>query len=290
MGTALALLTSCGGGGGEGGGRARAALAPPTPVRWIAAGDSYSSGAGVAGVPEPCREGEDAMAPRARALLAGDLEIDEFVHVACADAEIDQVLEQVRETSAEHPDERFNLVTLTVGGNDIGFAEVVADCLGEDDLRDRVTPGKHAGCDLTEGELVARVDSLRSRLVPLYQRILDQLAPGGALVVVGYPNLLSDPDEWDDDTCLGVSTSDAAMLRRVAAELDSRIAAAADEAGAVYLSVIDAFDGHEVCGSDDRWMNGISLRRGASFHPSVEGHHAEGTLLAIALRELYAVS
>jgi hypothetical protein len=51
--------------------------------------------------------------------------------------------------------------------------------------------------------------------------------------------------------------------------------------------VIDAFKGHELCGPDERWINGISLQTGSSFHPTVAGHQAEGELLAKALRVLY---
>jgi hypothetical protein len=282
IGAALALLTSCGGGD-----KHTSAATPPIPIRWIAAGDSYSSGAGAPGFTGPCRLTEEAMAPRARDLIGGDVVIDAFVHVACADALIDQVLGQVQSASAMSPAEQFNLVTMTVGGNDIGFAQVVADCLGQDDLRDRVTPGKHAGCDVTEDELIARADALSARLVALYKAVLGELAPRGALVVVGYPNLFSDPDGWKGDTCIGVSKSDAKMLRRVATALDARIAGAAKQVGATYVSVIDEFKGHEVCGPGEQWMNGISLRTGASFHPTGAGHQAEGELLAKALRSLY---
>jgi lysophospholipase L1-like esterase len=279
IGTALALLTSCGGSGKP------TSATPPTPIRWIAAGDSYSAGQGAPGAQAPCDLTEQAMAPRARDLISGDIVIDAFVHVACSDAVIDQVLAQVRAGSAKSPAEQFNLVTMTIGGNDLGFAQVVADCVGEDDLRDRVTRGKQAGCDVTEEELMTRVDALPSRLVPLYKAVLDELAPRGALVVVGYPNLFSDPAGWKDATCNLVSKSDAMMLRRVATALDARIAGAAKQVGATYVSVADEFKGHELCGPLERWMNGIALK--GSFHPTGKGYQAEGELLAKALRALY---
>lgn len=289
----LALLTSCGGGGG---GEKRTAP-PPTPIRWIAAGDSYAAGEGATGARGECGRGDQAMVQQARDFITGEIDIDAFAHVACNGTVVDGVLAQVQTASASSPEAPFNLVTLTVGGNDVGFAKVLIDCIGADGLLDLGTTGKRAGCDLTEDELIGRVDALHPRLVELYQAIVDQLAPRGALVIVGYPNIYADPDEWNDDRCAGLSKVDATTLRHVATELDARIADAAEQAGATFVSMIDEFKGHELCGPDERWMLSVSLglldgtvRPTRSFHPNDLGQRAEAEVLAKALRVLYRVA
>jgi hypothetical protein len=77
------------------------------------------------------------------------------------------------------------------------------------------------------------------------------------------------------------------MLRRVAAELDKQIGAAAKQAGATFVSLIDAFEHHELCGPDEAFINGIRLH--GSFHPSGAGQEAASKVLATALRALYRV-
>ena len=275
---ALLPVLSCSGKSGS------RATRPPTPIRWIAAGDSFSSGEGAPGSSGLCGQTDQAMAPRARALLAGEVDIAAFIHVACTRAVIDQVLDQVKGAAATSRGAPFNLVTLTIGGNDVGFAKTLVQCVGP------------FGCGVHEDELVGRAKALTSELVPVYEAIAGQLAPGGALVVVGYPNLFADPAGWSDELCAGVSKSDAAVLRRVAAEIDVRIAAAAKQANATYVPMIDAFKDHELCGSQETWINGLTgaltngtLRPTSAFHPTGAGQQAEADVLAKALRKLYGL-
>jgi hypothetical protein len=112
--------------------------------------------------------------------------------------------------------------------------------------------------------------------------------------VIGYPNIFADPAGWRDELCAGVSKSDAAVIRRVVAEVDVRIAEAAKQASATYVPMIDAFKGHELCGREEPWMNGLTsgltngtLRPTSAFHPTGPGQKAEAEVLAKALRTLY---
>jgi lysophospholipase L1-like esterase len=233
------------------------------------------------------------MAPLARGLLVDEVTIDAFAHVACSGAVLDDILPQVQAANASDGDGPFNLVTLTAGGNDVGFARILMDCLGVDDVLGRSPQGGARGCDISEEQLMERVDALPDRLVTLYEGILDELAPGGALVVVGYPHLHADPARWPDDTCGGLSKSDARTLRSVAESVDRVTAAAAKEAGATYVSMLDAFEDHELCGPGDRWLNGITagLTSGnpleGAFHPNELGEREEASLVAEVLRDQY---
>jgi lysophospholipase L1-like esterase len=280
------LVPACAGHDGPG------STTPPTPVRWIAAGDSYSSGEGAPGSVGRCGRTDEAAAPLARVLVADDVALESFEHAACTGAVIDDVLDQLR--NARGPDEpRFNLVTLTIGGNDIGFSKVLVDCIGGDDLFDLATPGG-TGCDLSEDELLGRTVALTDRLVELYEQIIDELSPGGALVVLGYPNLTVDPSRWQRRLCQGIGSEDAALLRRVATALDEHVAEAVARVDAVYVPLIDTFDGHELCASRDEWINGLTLGIGnrtlrltSAFHPNAAGQEAAAEVLAGVLLDLY---
>src|SRR5436190_10914773 len=103
---------------------------PSDATSWIAAGDSYSSGEGGPGAFGRCGRSDRAMAQQARALVADEIRIDAFAPVACTGAVIDDVPEQVQ--TAATPGGAANLVTITIGGNDVGFAELLVDCVGVD--------------------------------------------------------------------------------------------------------------------------------------------------------------
>jgi lysophospholipase L1-like esterase len=289
---ALVALSACSGGGTPT--ASSSSSTPPVPIRWIAAGDSYAAGVGAPRSRGECGTSDQAMAPLARGLLVDEVTIDEFTHVACSGAVLDDILPQVRAADASAGGAPFNLVTLTAGGNDVGFARILKDCFGLDDVLGRSPQPGPRGCDISEEQLNERVDALPGRLVALYEAILDQLAPGGVLVVVGYPRLHADPSRWPDDTCGGLSKPDGRTLRSVAESVDRVIAAAAEEAGATYVSMLDAFEGHELCGPDDRWLNGIAAgltsgnrRLEGAFHPNDLGEREEASLVADVLRGLY---
>lgn len=287
----LATMTACGDG--------EPAAAPPTPIRWLALGDSYSSGEGARDASGRCARTDRAYAPVGRSLVEADLPVAALSLVACSGAKLADLPGQLAEARAGEG-ESFNLATMTAGGNDVGFADIILDCLGADDLVDRVLAGREAGgCDLPEAEIVARVEGLEEDLVPAYRSVVDALVPGGVLLVVGYPNLYADPETWEPEgrSCEGISAEDADLLRRVASVLDRSVAAAVARVdGAVYVSVLEAFEGHELCGPGEPWLNGLSLslstgtfRHQGSFHPNDAGHRAEAELVADVLRDLYEI-
>ncbi len=77
--------------------------------------------------------------------------------------------------------QRADMVTITIGGNDLGFAGGLKDCL---------TPGL-SQCD--EGSLSISFDEL-SRRVGLVISGLMAAAPQATIIVLGYPHLVPPPD------------------------------------------------------------------------------------------------
>jgi hypothetical protein len=89
------------------------------------------------------------------------------------------------------------------------------------------------------------------------QQELRSAAPGADIVIVGYPLLVANPSIADGHNPIvyyGLSGSEMTMIRTLAAQLDSVIAAAATQAGVANAAkqVEQAFAGHEakVTGSD----------------------------------------
>ena len=119
------------------------ALADDDPtVSWVSTGDSYSSGQGLPGDGGPCSSfnsgDEGAYGPRTRqALTDSGWTIDEWAFAACTGHLAEDMFvrrsddkgslwEWAREQGAS---DRVDVITLSFGGNDIGFADIVSNCL-----------------------------------------------------------------------------------------------------------------------------------------------------------------
>jgi lysophospholipase L1-like esterase len=240
-------------------------------VRHVALGDSYSAGGGLSGGTAPC-----GRAPGAYPALAAAAEGWDLVVATCNGATTADVVERdqypgvgPQVTALAGP---VDLVTISIGGNDIGFAPTMTECvIGQ------------LPCDRLEPEVTAALAALGPRLAT----VLDELrarAPAARLVVVGYPHLVADPDLAGYQTCAGVTAPEARWLRAKAVDLAAVVRSAAEAAGALYVDSLAAFAGHEACTAEP-WMAGLTLSGiDGSFHPNAAGHQRLADLVRQAAR------
>lgn len=225
--------------------------------RYVALGDSYSSGTGTGSytLDSGCQRGTSAypyLASRQRPNT-------DLVFVACAGAKTDDVMaNQISSVTAA-----TRLVSITIGGNDGGFSSVVSSC---------VTIG--CASAITTATNYIRT-TLPGKLDTVYSAIQRQ-APGATVAVLGYPRLFS------SSSCAGTTGIDASertQLNAVADLLDSTTASRAAAYGFRYVSAISAFNGHAIC-SGSAWLNGLNIFSiGESFHPNRSGHSSGYTPL-----------
>jgi hypothetical protein len=99
------------------------------------------------------------------------------------------------------------------------------------------------------------------------------VAPDAAVYVVGYPAIL--PTEG---TCraVGVPSEVLAPVAEVAGLLNDSLREGAEAAGATYVDIEAASEGHDVCAGARAWVNGPRFRAGvaAPFHPKINGMRA----------------
>lgn len=160
------------------------------------------------------------------------------------------------------------LVTVGIGGNDIGFGEIVQNCVSPTPFgtpcRDRYVRDGH-------DELAARIDDLGDRL----DDVLDEVhhrAPDAQVLLVGYPSVL--PVEGPG--CYPVvpyTAGDVEYLRGVLSHLNDTIAGAASDGGATYVDTATPTVGHDVCTPPGtRWIEGvIPTAPAAPVHPNALG-------------------
>jgi len=249
------------------GGAAGAAAAGAAPagggqrVVYDALGDSYASGYGV---PPYAACGRSQSAYPVQLDGRHRVQLDDFV--ACAGA---TTVTLVSGGQLAALDADTDLVTLTVGGNDVGWSTAVTACLGGTDAQ---CTGALAVVDArTTGQLPALLDAVYA--------LVAAAAPDAHVVVTGYPRLFSP----EFGAYLAASPAELAGLNAAADTLDAVISDASARAGFQYVDVRRRFDGHGA-NSPDAWILGPSDP--GAFHPTAEGYRAYTAAVNSALGPL----
>ncbi|SDP51413.1 GDSL-like Lipase/Acylhydrolase family protein [Pedococcus dokdonensis] len=150
-------------------------------------------------------------------------------------------------------------VSISVGGNDAGFADVLTEC---------AQPGWMSDCNgAIDGAQNIVNNTLPSRLSTLYGSIRAK-APNAKVVVVGYPRIFMGED---CNAFTWFSPAEETRLNQMADLLNSKISAQASARGFSFVNPTSRFVGHAVC-DDVEWLNGLSNPISESYHPNVAGH------------------
>jgi hypothetical protein len=227
-----------------------------TPITWLAAGDSYSSGQGLDHTTGACARGVAGGALAYPIQAYDDLRkampgLKDPDFTACSGAVIANFFNS---GDAEHLPEwrpagtRYDLVTFTFGGNTVDFSGVITQCvLGAFHEVHASAPGHKCPEDSWVRQQIAQ------EIGAPFASFLGQVAgkavvPGGNIVVLGYPDLMANPTSWpagnrSADSCDGITEADAAQLRGEAGDLDARIAhdvavVAAEHPNGVHLTFL----------------------------------------------------
>ena len=280
---------------------------------YVAMGDSYSSGEGN---PPFVLNGQDTNTSTDKchrspesypALLAADPAslIGSFVDVSCSGA----VTQYFLKANSAYPTEKAqdkaltattNVVTFTIGGNDVGFASVLRQCVNVP-LANPVGYGCSKNKKLA-AELKSRIAALEGTgtamtpdntpIIPILT-LLKQIhskAPLASIFVAGYPHLFGSSTKFfqasnnapSNYVCAvgsfgTVDYADAQWLNSQADALDAAITATIAQAQAAdipvtYVSAVPGdFSTHGLCDSNPAWIHGLAPGDPGSFHPTPTG-------------------
>ncbi|MGH3621646.1 MAG: SGNH/GDSL hydrolase family protein [Sciscionella sp.] len=253
--------------------------------RYVALGDSYTSAPYVGhsgGGPEDCRRSASNYPNRvARAIKVGT-----FVDVSCSGARTSDMAGTQRLESGSNPPQlnslnsATTLVTVGIGGNNIGFVSLVRGCVSATPsgsrCRDANTSG---GTDRVAAKIAATAPKVGAVLDEIHQR-----APSARVLVVGYPTILP----TTGDGCwpvLPYGGPDVGYLRGEERRLNAMLAAQARAHGAGFVDTAAASVGHDVCtGLQTRWVEGlVPTSAAAPMHPNAKGEHAAARAVLAAL-------
>jgi lysophospholipase L1-like esterase len=221
---------------------------------YVALGDSFSSGNGTFLPDRSLRCYRSSLAYPV--LAAAQRPGTDLVFRACSGARTTDVISSQVPALGEGTD----VVSITVGGNDIGFVDLILACGGT------FSPT----CGSTVAAATSRITSeLPGRLDAVYAAIAQAAPNARAVAVLGYGRFFG-PD-LSCAAARGITRTEATQLNGVADALDAVIADRAAAAGFSYRSAIGPFTGHDVC-APERWLNGRGYSLPDVFHPTRAGH------------------
>jgi lysophospholipase L1-like esterase len=226
--------------------------------RYVALGDSYSAGVGAGGY--LASSGDCERSSKAYpALWAAAHAPSAFAFTACSGA----TSADVTNSQLGPVDAATGLVSITVGGNDAGFSDVMSTCF----LSSQATCLERVARARTFVE-----DTLPGRLDRTYAAIRAK-GPHAHVVVLGYPRLYQVPG----NCVLGLGDASRKAIDAASDDLDGVLAKRAADHGFTFADVRAAFSAHELC-SASPWLHSVTLPPDESYHPTATGQ-SHGYLL-----------
>ena len=229
-----------------------AAPATAAAPSYVALGDSYSSGTGTRTYladGTSCLRSVYAYPSLIAAAKGYDLDFR-----ACSGAKV----ADVTNTQLSALTAGTAYVTLSVGGNDAGFADVLTTC---------AQPAWLSNCTGAVDRAQSYIrTTLPGALNTLYAQIRAR-APQAKVTVVGYPRIFGGVD---CNLLTWFSSTEMSRLNATADLINSTTAGRAAAAGFSFANPTTPFVGHAVCSSQE-WINGLSNPIVESYHPNRTG-------------------
>ncbi|MEV5299624.1 SGNH/GDSL hydrolase family protein [Amycolatopsis methanolica] len=224
-------------------------VANAATLDYVALGDSYSSGVGAGSYLDSssCKRSSNAYPVLYAGRTSASLNFQ-----ACSGAKTSDVLNNQVSALSDETD----LVTISVGGNDAGFAGVMQDCI----------LGGDSGCKTAIDNAKAFVNGTLPGLLEKTYGEIRSRAPEATVIVLGYPHFY----KIGGSCSVGLSDTSRGYINSGADALDSVIQKEASEAGFAFADVRPAFTGHEIC-SGSAWLHSVTYPIDESYHPTATG-------------------
>jgi lysophospholipase L1-like esterase len=249
---------------------------PAPAVRYSALGDSYTSGPVIPTQIDANCTRSDHNYPH---LVAAADRITELADVSCGGATTAEMWKPqgTNPPQLDAVNHATTLVTLQIGGNDIGFSSIIATCAGLSVTDPAGSPCKqHYRAGGTD-QLTVNVIKTAPKVSEVLRAIHDR-APRARVVVVGYPDLLPD-DGVGCFPAVPFAAGDFAYLRDTEKQLNTMLRVEAALHGASYVDTYGPTVGHDMCQAPaDRWIEPLTpASPAAPAHPNAKGEQAMAT-------------
>lgn len=241
---------------------------------YVAIGDSYAAGSGLKEESlssatydrvTRCMRHWNAYPGRVEKELRRRYGSIETAFVACSGDKIGNAFVQVKNSSSLL--QRADLVTVTIGGNDLDWPSVLKQC---------AIPFSEP-CTNRRRDLQARVSKMLTNLGVFYDYLIAATPANTKIVVVGYPHLAPNPPKRNCIPFVGslIDSRERQMMRDLGTQINNGIASLvrSRQAQMRMINILPIFDKHEPCTTNE-WVNSVLGRYSSpqSFHPKNSGH------------------
>jgi hypothetical protein len=259
-------------------------VASASAADWVGLGDSYAAGPLIPNQelnPLGCLRSDHNFAHLAAAQVGQSL-----ADVSCSGATTDDMTHSQDVTPGPNPPQFDALtadtrtVTLQIGGNDIGFTEIIENCAS-------ASPFGHPCQDqyVVDGHdtIADRIAATAPKLAAVIQGIHAH-APQARVFVVNYAAILPESGSGCWPT-VPLTWADVPYLRGVERNLNAMLAEQAAANGATIVDDYTASIGHDACkSSSTKWVEPlIPTHAAAPFHPNARGEAGIATVVVAAV-------
>ena len=253
-------------------------------ANWAGLGDSYAAGPLIPNQqldPLGCLRSDHNFAHLAAAALGRSL-----ADASCSGATTDDMTAPQDVTAGQNPPQ-FNalttdtqIVTLQIGGNDIGFTSILENCATANPFahpcRDKYVVNGH---DTLADKIAATAPKVAAVLQGIHAR-----SPGARVFVVNYAAILPETGSgcWPQ---VPIAFTDVPYLRSVEKNLNAMLAQQAAANGGRLVDDYTASIGRDACkSSSTRWVEPlVPANAAAPFHPNARGEAGIATVVVGAV-------
>jgi hypothetical protein len=257
----------------------------PAHPNYVALGDSYTAGPSIADQtlePSGCLRSTHDYAH----VLAPSFAPAALRDVSCSGATTADMTNPQSVDGGTNPpqldavDADTTIVTLGIGGNDLGFSDILAECASILPFGSRCRDHYDSGGN---DQLAARLSTIAPGIASVLNAIHDR-APHAKVYVVGYPAILPNHGGgcWPR---MPLSPADVRYLRQTERNLNAMLQAQADANKATFVDTYSASADFNACTSHTvRWIDPlINLTHGAPVHPNARGEAGMAAVLRAAI-------
>jgi lysophospholipase L1-like esterase len=261
--------------------------------RFVALGDSYTAGPLIplqqrsAKIPGGCLQ-SDHNYPH---VVAPRLQLPQFEDASCSGAQTkDMTSPQGVDPDGPNAPQfdrltaQTKVVTIGIGGNDIGFTEIAKTC-------GQLAAGDPLGQPCHDHYVVGGDDQIADRIAamaPKLAAVLDGIhtrSPQAKVFVVGYPSILPDTG----DGCypvMPIAKGDVPWVRGIEKNLNATIQAVAVGHGNVFVDTYTPSLGHDACQAPlVKWVEPVvPTEPAAPVHPNARGEAGIAAAVLDAMR------
>jgi lysophospholipase L1-like esterase len=249
--------------------------------RYTSLGDSYTAGPLIP-LPLPplgCLKSSSNY-PRLAQLR---LRYAEFRDASCSGAETEDMTQPQNVTPGPNPPQfdalsaDTQLVTITIGGNDIGFTSIAEDCVSASPFG---SPCRDQYVQNGQDEISRRIAETAPKVAAVIQGIHER-SPAARVLILNYSAILPHTGNRGCWPQIPIARGDVPWVREKQEELNAMLAEQAAANGAELVDVYEASRGHDACRVPGvRWVEPyIPANAAAPLHPNLLGMRGMAALV-----------